>query len=544
MPFHVDAQVAILEKATVSFVNSTLANIANSFLQMTAWLLSIVGVLLSFAIDRTLHIGDYMDNIPAIKEVWIVIRNLSSIFIIFLLIYTSISTIVGVGGKLGELVKNIVMAGLLINFSLFFVRLGIDASNLVSMQFYRAIVPNSSQGGSTVSKAFTGGGLSDVFMSSLRIPQIYQNTSTLKSTDAFLSIFIATTGGIIIMITAAFSFLAASIAFIARIGILLFIMALSPFYFAGWIFPQINKDVSSKLFEYFKSQLIFMPVYLFLMYIALRLISSPGFKAMFNASSTGIIPANEGPFGATSMGIVIQYIIAILFINAPLIAALQFGAKGAKWAPGLSLSKTIGGSMWRNTGSRVASRMAESKTLQKFAGKTVIGEQFLKGTKSVAGDYNKKLNERLSAREATYNSLKDGEAKTNYANRLAGSLASKTGRLSMGMTGRADRVGAARILTKREKEIKEEINKIQARRDELDRIKNGVIGRAGRPSRAARALNAVEQAEYDKIIDPTDPNKGSLFEENENLRAIQDQIAQFGTMSGGASAKDVGKREY
>ncbi|MEK7184837.1 MAG: hypothetical protein AAB683_01730, partial [Patescibacteria group bacterium] len=159
----VTASTIILNGATKSFINSVLANIADGIMSLVGSLLSITGVFLNLAITTTLRIGEYQSKITAIGEIWIVIRNISSIFIIFLLIFYSIKTMLSVGtSNLKSLITNVIVAGLLINFSLFFARTMIDASNLVSMQFYRAMAPDT-ENNTTVPSAYTSGGISNVF---------------------------------------------------------------------------------------------------------------------------------------------------------------------------------------------------------------------------------------------------------------------------------------------------------------------------------------------------------------------------------------------
>ena len=83
----------------------------------------------------------------------------------------------------------VVIAGVLINFSLFFTKIAIDTSNLVSLAFYRAIAPNSfsQSGGNYLQNAFTRGGISDEFMNALKYkglihfqrqahPQVFKQT--------------------------------------------------------------------------------------------------------------------------------------------------------------------------------------------------------------------------------------------------------------------------------------------------------------------------------------------------------------------------------
>lgn len=431
--------ISIIDKISVNAFNSLLSNISYAILTITSALLSISGTFLNFAMSTTLQIGDFVknNNLKVIEDVWLTVRNISSIFIIFFLLYSSISIILGAGTTATQsLIKNIIIAGLLINFSLFFVRVGIDASNLVSMQFYRAIGLPSPTGNSIITSAFKDGGISDIFMSSLKIPTIYSNTSVLKSPDVSFAIFVASIGGIIMMITASMSFIAAGIAIFARTGILLFIMALSPFYFVGMIFPQIKSEISDKIFNKLKDQLLFLPIYLCFMYISLRLITSPDFNSVFSSgvNSNGVIPPGEGPFGVTTIGVIIQYIIAIIFINAPLIAALKFGAVGASWAPGLDFAKNFVGNIYGAAGRKLIGGGAAKagKVFDKMAinsGESKVGK-FAAGTlrnlgisQAVRGGIDKAAKAKYGSQKSTEDYKKEDKER---AKTLAGIVRSET----------------------------------------------------------------------------------------------------------------------
>src|SRR6185369_16731394 len=86
-------------------------------------------------------------------------------------------------------------------------------------------------------------------------------------------------------------------------------------------------------FELFKNQLIFMPAYLFFMYVALTFISSDGFNKIFNQNVANVSQAAEKGIGPVFLGVVVQYAIALVFINIPLLAAIKLGAVGADWVP-------------------------------------------------------------------------------------------------------------------------------------------------------------------------------------------------------------------
>lgn len=357
----------IVTGATEDFAANIIAGIANFFLMLTAKFVYISGIFLSLSMNISIHIKEILEGTAknpggmhaSIDVVWTTVRDLSSIFIIFSLLYCSILTILGQAKTgLNQLIIKIFLAGVFINFSLFFVKVAVDASNLVSLQFYNAIAPNTSTNLDGAS-AFSDGGLSNVFMQSLKIPTIYGDNGFLKSTNVMSAIGLATAGGIILMVTAALSFLAAAIAFTIRTAIILFVMALSPLYFAGVIFPMIEEKVSKPLFNLLKGQLIFMPAYLFLLYVSLKLISNDNFMKIFNST-----PAGSSGFGTLQIGVILQYAIALIFINAPLIAAIHFGGMGMKWTPGSSginaVNKWIGGKVGGFAGRHTVGRFGEA----------------------------------------------------------------------------------------------------------------------------------------------------------------------------------------
>ena len=422
MPGVAEAE-GIIERVALSGINNVLAGFGSFFLGLSSYLVTISGTFLSVSINITTHLKDIYENVTAIQSVWRTIRDISSIFIIFSLLYFSIKTILGVGSSgFNSLIVKIFLAGVLINFSLCFFKLAIDASNIISLQFYRAIAPNTEQNW-TVKQSFTDGGLSNVFMQSLKIPTIYQNNGILKSADVSLAIAFATYAGIIMMVVASLSFLAAAIAFTARTAILLFCLAMSPIYFVGLIFPEIKSKVSDKIMGLLYGQVVFMPVYLFLLYIALRIISDPSFNKIFNSNLAGA--SDPGGIGAISIGVIIQYTIAIFFINLPLVAAIDLGGKGMKWAPdagkiGRFMTGGFGKSLGRNTYGAAASRVAETNFMKTAASKNFLAAGALKGIRGVAKEYNEAEQKKAEGRAKFGESLGHNKSYVNFHdNRIA-----------------------------------------------------------------------------------------------------------------------------
>ena len=344
------------------------AGLSQLIFTAAGWFISLCGVLLNGVMIATLNMKTIVDNTPAVAIAWRTIRDFSSIFIIFMLLFASIKMILGAKDHdLGSLIKNIIIAGLLINFSLFGTKLLIDASNIISCSFYTAMAPQSgacSANNAAISDAFSSTGLSNIFMQSLDIQAVAPDATTLKEkVNVHLSITLANLGSSVLMIIAGISFLVAALMFAIRIGVLILLMAFSPIYFIAMIMPQVApyaKKWSGALY----SMCIFMPVYLFLMYIAISIINDPGFFAFAHlktGQTTGILSAH-------TVGIYLQYMIAFLMINAPLVAAISVANEGADFVGkmGDSVKKWGQGFVGQHTVGRAARSIGSSDTMGRF----------------------------------------------------------------------------------------------------------------------------------------------------------------------------------
>lgn len=395
---------------------SALAILANAAMTVASWLLIAAGYILDVSIRLTLDIKDFVDATPAIFIVWKTLRDITGLFFIFYLLFAAIQMMTGWGkGSYGTTVKNIVIAGILINFSFFIVSVAIDASNIVSQAIYRAMVPNSVDinisGSTSMSQVVQSSGKSDIsniFMNSLKIQSIYDtqgNKLGVSVGDPFKVLLIGVMG-VIMMLTTAASFIFAAIAFIARLVILLFLLAFSSIWFAGMVIPQINEHVK-KFSGMLYSQLIFMPAYLILMYVALTIINGSKILGTVDVSN---LAGNNWAMPFIMLGV--NFAIVIFILNLPLAVGLSMGGaatsimkKGmGKW-DAINVWKNVG--LWskENTGGRVASAISRSEGFKNFASKSIVGELALKGVRGVAGGYDKKLESQVKARTEFASSL-------------------------------------------------------------------------------------------------------------------------------------------
>lgn len=328
------------------------AELVNLNLQLASWILVIAGSLLNFSMSVTLNIKAFVEATPAIYTVWKAIRDISGMVIIFSLLYAAIKMILGQDAKIGALIKTVVMAGILINFSFFVTGLGIDVSNVISAQLYNAIAPANKLTGITslnpsqVTQHLRDGGISDIFMQSLKIVNLYDvRTLQLKNNGDALSpsikIILIGVVGIVIIYTAAASFFLAAMAFIVRFIILLFLLAFSPIWLASYAVPQLG-EYAKKWTKIYQTQLTFMPVYLLLMYFAMSVLTS---NKLFGSAYAGNLTSSDAWY-ANFLTIAINAAIVIFMLNVPLLAAISLGATMPK-----KLSESMGaGAVWKKVG--------------------------------------------------------------------------------------------------------------------------------------------------------------------------------------------------
>ncbi|MEA2715447.1 MAG: hypothetical protein QOG91_475, partial [Candidatus Parcubacteria bacterium] len=289
---------ALVQGVTNQFISGMSAGTLVSILSTVSWLamsvagwfLSMTGTLLNVAMFLTTHLGLFIDQTPVIYAIWTIIRDLSSLLLIFVILYAAIRMILSKEeASYGNLIKNIIIVGILINFSFFFTRVLIDFSNVVSLQLYNGIAPDNSASvplgditdiSLVVPKLMTSGGIADILMGALKVTTVWQangpKSSAFNTTDNVASgidLLVKTVAGTAVIVITACSFAVAAFAAIWRVVVLLLLLGFSPLWMASSILPQLKTEVAERWTKPFKAQLIFLPVYLIFMYVALKIVT-------------------------------------------------------------------------------------------------------------------------------------------------------------------------------------------------------------------------------------------------------------------------------
>ncbi|MEI8337830.1 MAG: hypothetical protein WCF92_01635 [bacterium] len=327
-----------------------------------SWLVGVAGWLFNFVFTKTVvEMSSGINQIGAIDIAWKTMRDLSNIGFIFILLWLAISTILGAGEHdVKKTLSKLVIVAILINFSLFFTKIIIDASNILAIAFFNAIVVG---GGGTTGTGATG--LGDAFMGAFRLQSLFDITKTATNGQGVAangnsaSLLI---GGSITMLVAMIVLLASLMMFIKRYITLILVMIFSPLAFAGMILHQTEHSVH-EWWNYLLKEAFFAPMYMILLWISFTVINDTGFLAAIGnpskdtSMSSAITAGDTGTSGTGTektgpASVLLDFMIVSALLISSLIVAEKMGVVGAsgamnfaKGAQGMIQGGITGGAM-------------------------------------------------------------------------------------------------------------------------------------------------------------------------------------------------------
>lgn len=389
----------------------------------TSFLFGLAGKIMDFTLMYS--VSDTSYRTPFVSEGWQVVRDLCNMFFIFILLYIALTTILDSGGSKNKAsVVNVIIIGLLINFSLFATHLIIDASNIMARVFYNPKVivigekDTSGEIKSTQDEELGHIPLSEGIVAKInpqrlllqenqnvassRAGSITQNSGINAGEDGDTGI----TSGTFILVTIMASivnfvgmmtFLTISLSFIGRVIGLWVAMVLSPLAFLSYTVPETKNwsyvGWSSWWSETTKAAFM-APVFVFFMYIIVMFLeSNMGLDLLTESSS--LTDFNK------ILSIIIPFIVIIVLlkqaekistklagnISGQITSAVgNIGAKAGGLALGGALG--LGAFAMRSTVGKMGASMANSSKLQDAEAKGGItgwGARQLRNVGSFAG---------------------------------------------------------------------------------------------------------------------------------------------------------------
>lgn len=301
---------------------------------LSSWLLTLVGVLFNFLIEHVI-IGfgsSIYEPIQApLQAAWSTFRDLANILIVGMFVFIAISIILEIeefGRK--RLVVDVIIIAVLINFSLLFTKLAIDASNFVAYQFYNAtLAQNKTEG----TEGTSSKGIAEQFLDSMGVSSIADTVSALENASKGPDInagIIAThgIGSSVVLLAAAAIFLYGSFLISARAIIIILLLLFSSIAFASYLIPGKSRQVFSTWISELIGVVVFAPVLMLMLWATLQI--AKAFKATSGGGTLGSLMTNPAADQGSAMTALFSYvvIVGLLYATFAVANALSNKAKG------------------------------------------------------------------------------------------------------------------------------------------------------------------------------------------------------------------------
>jgi len=299
------------------FVGFTSCDIGVLFVQiifynLSAILVRLSGAVFDFFLWFTMQSTTY-SSVAFIDVGWGIIRDLSNIILVVALIYAAVKIMFGIGGGGGrKIVISVIIAAVLINFSLFFTKIVIDASHILARVFYNEITVENLHGDPNVQvtaqedmKQF-----SVVIMKKISPQKILSQAGIMSNTqnNYKTTFFTAHLFLGLINITLIGVFLSVALLFIGRTIGLMFGMVMSPIALASYGIPELKSRKYIGFSTWFNDLLgnaFMLPIFMFFFYLA----------ALFlKVGSEQTINRSLGVMEVSSIGTWLNVAIPLVFI--------------------------------------------------------------------------------------------------------------------------------------------------------------------------------------------------------------------------------------
>lgn len=376
-------------------------------LGLMAALLGLSGLILDYVIKLSIiDLAENIKNITGINIAWATIRDLANMSFIFILLYSGIYTIFSSDNKAKKIVVPVIIAALLINFSLYFTKLIIDASNVVTISFYNSLA-QAGAGALTVAGHKFDLGFSGAFMRQLNLTSLFATDNiadSIAAAGANPGPYITTmVGGSLFMLVATFVFLAIGVLFLIRYLVFILLLVISPIGYMASVIPGL-KSTADKYWHTLLGQAYFAPLFMIMSWITLTLTNGL-LNTTINSNIQGpVLPGMPSPQvslgaafaspSASSIGIIVNFCLIIGMLILTIIVSKTQATKGGIVTNDMINKGTglLGGAMFggaakfaRGTIGARANTMANDDNLKERAKNSWFAKQQLNASKYVAG---------------------------------------------------------------------------------------------------------------------------------------------------------------
>ena len=362
----------------IGYVLITISSLA---LLLSGWIFD--AVVKFTIIDTAKNLGGGSGGIgDSITAAWRVLRDIANMAFIFVLLYAAFKAMFDTNfSGFGTTIRNIIIIALLINFSLFFSKVVIDASNIVAVGFYRSITNTTvSYNTNTTTNSSFEKTISAGYMNMLGLQTFFGSNildnGKLSTGGQILTVGIITA---VFMLITSVILLIAGIMFVARFVILIFLMILSPLAFIAFIIPGMQKRFNEWK-DALVSQAFFAPLYFALTWVVFKVGSS--LIGVLGKPEVEWSEITTNPKGV--LPLIINYVLIIGFSIAALVLSKQMATKGSAGTAMKSISGGIGiaavgsaAKLGRSTVGRGSRALLNSDRVRNIATDGKLGSKYI-----------------------------------------------------------------------------------------------------------------------------------------------------------------------
>src|SRR3989344_3519868 len=350
-------------KTIAQYAVGALGAVGAALIGIMAHLTNLGGAFFDLSLNYNL---DLRDKLVSVYSGWIVSRDIANLLFILILLGISIATILRISTHQAKsLLPRLIIIALLINFSFSIGLVVIDFTNILGKQFYDVITENGAKRVSEIimqktevqavfddrdaDLAAQNTWLQRMFKTLVRqdafgpIGQLWLQLTNAAGNDLDQALIFAkiSWGNLIILAVITFVFFVGGIILLIRPVILALLLTLAPIAFLFYILPD-TESYWKKWWSTLISHSFFLPAFLFLLYVAILLITS------VSAGLPSGSALNNAP-------LVFNYILSIILLLAALILGKSMGVYGADTAIAWStaarkwLTGAVGGLAARHT---------------------------------------------------------------------------------------------------------------------------------------------------------------------------------------------------
>jgi hypothetical protein len=343
--------------------------------------------------------GELYSSFQFINVGWVFIRDLINSLFIFVVLYIAFQQLLKMEGgvdtkKLQSTLVKIIMAALLINFSLFFTKAAIDVSNFLTRAIYYQMV-NVPTDGSDPTYGPANALVAGLNMQTLLKDSDVEDASFSEKLGNFKDDQIIKAlvyiGGSAVHIIAAVMFYTMAFFFMARILVLIVIMMTSPIYFLSFILGNVSavKKYKGMWQDQLISQVTFPIAFMLIIYIAVTFVNQKHLTMNSGETMSGALVGDQSGFAVIINFAIVLFIMYLATSTAKSQAGsyvnkLGEAVAGKAAAAGFSTAAWAG----RNTFGGLGRRMSESETGKKWAASNnrfvrMAGDSVISGGKAM-----------------------------------------------------------------------------------------------------------------------------------------------------------------